>query len=436
PTSSGWFALPPTGPFLIEVSSLSANATGTYQVTLGSPATRFPANGRVTLGNGGPGLANVSMTFTRVTGSGALPDPVITDASGFWSQTGFDPGTTYRVTPSLATYDFRYPHQDFTQAATLNFPAPSTAAACDAPKSGPLAAGDCRSPYVGSGNIFADRYSFTGTAGQQIVITVTGSKGLVPQFLLIRDYDGAFWGGGSGTIVGRLPSSGWFSLPYTGAFFIEVDSLFANATRTYSVALGAPSTRFPAAGRVTSNGAAGLPNVTLTFTRVTGSGALPAPVTTDVDGYWFQTGFDPGTTYRVTPSFPSAAFTPASRDFIQATALDFSTPYTPPTTPPSTTTSSTTSTTPSTTTTTSPHTTTSTTTSTTTPTTTSTTSSTTTTRPSTTTSTTSSTTTSTRPSTTTSTTSSTTTSTTSPSTTTSSTTTSTTSSTTTSTPRS
>src|SRR5262249_58144537 len=85
--SSGSFTLPTTGTFLIEVSSLSANATGHYQVTLGSPATRFPANGRVTLGNGGPGLANVSMTFTRVTGSRAPPGPVITDASRLCAQT-------------------------------------------------------------------------------------------------------------------------------------------------------------------------------------------------------------------------------------------------------------------------------------------------------------------------------------------------------------
>src|SRR5262249_58906284 len=114
--SSGSFTLPTTGTFLIEVSSLSANATGAYQVTLGSPATRFPANGRVTLGNGGPGLANVSMTFTPVTGSGALPDPLLTDASGFWSPTGLDPRTTHSLPPSPPPHHFPHPHQDFPHA--------------------------------------------------------------------------------------------------------------------------------------------------------------------------------------------------------------------------------------------------------------------------------------------------------------------------------
>ena len=217
-------------------------------------------------------------------------------------------------------------------------------------KGGTLAAGDCRSPVIGT-TYFADRFSFTGDKDQEIVVTVTGNEGFRPGLLLIRDYDGVWYGGTIADTVARLPSSGSFSLPYTGTFFIEVYSQNSNATGAYQVTLGSPATAFPATGRVTGSGAIGVPNVTLTFTRVTGSGALPAPVSTDVGGYWFQTGFEPGTTYRVTPSFGSEVFTPANRDFVQATALNFTTPYTPPTTS-TTTTSTTTSTTSSTTTTT------------------------------------------------------------------------------------
>src|SRR5438128_7969661 len=71
----------------------------------------------------GTPLAGVTMTFSRVLGQGALPSPVQTDAGGFWSQNGFQPGTTYRVTPSLPTYTFNPPSRDFTTPAELDFAA-------------------------------------------------------------------------------------------------------------------------------------------------------------------------------------------------------------------------------------------------------------------------------------------------------------------------
>src|SRR5262249_49689157 len=159
------------------------DTTGAYQLTLGSPTTLFPVSGRVTLGTAGPGLADVTLTFTRPTGTGALPAPRTTGDDGFWFQTGFDPGSTSRLTPSGSTYDFRLPRQDFTQASVLNFYAtfiecPAftvTPIAIGETKTGTLASGDCRSPIQGA-SYFADRYSFSGTIGDQIVITAVGSK--------------------------------------------------------------------------------------------------------------------------------------------------------------------------------------------------------------------------------------------------------------------
>src|SRR5438093_13364904 len=64
------------------------------------------------------------MTFTRVLGSGPIPAAVMTDMNGDWSQGGFQPGTTYRVTPSLGMYVFSPASQDFnTINASLNFSA-------------------------------------------------------------------------------------------------------------------------------------------------------------------------------------------------------------------------------------------------------------------------------------------------------------------------
>ncbi|HYP27020.1 MAG TPA: SBBP repeat-containing protein [Blastocatellia bacterium] len=62
-------------------------------------------------------------------------------------------------------------------------------------------------------------------------------------------------------------------------------------------------------------GILGIPGVTVTFTRVSGTGALPAPVTTNAFGNWSQTGFEFGTTYRATPAKRRFTFAPTSTDF-------------------------------------------------------------------------------------------------------------------------
>ncbi len=54
------------------------------------------------------------------------------------------------------------------------------------------------------------------------------------------------------------------------------------------------------------------PGVTITFTRVAGTGVVPAPVQTDAAGQWGQIGFEEGTTYRVTPGgVQNASFMPS-----------------------------------------------------------------------------------------------------------------------------
>src|SRR5439155_22750460 len=84
-----------------------------------SASATLPLPVALPLSSMGTPLAGVTMTFSRVLGQGALPAPVQTDAIGFWSQTGFLPGTTYRVTPSLGTYTFTPPSRDFTTIGEL-----------------------------------------------------------------------------------------------------------------------------------------------------------------------------------------------------------------------------------------------------------------------------------------------------------------------------
>lgn len=83
------------------------------------------------------------------------------------------------------------------------------------------------------------------------------------------------------------------------------------------------SQSFNVSGDVTASGAA-LSGVTMTFTRISGTGAIPAAVQTESSGFWTQTGFKAGTTYRATPSKTGCRFTPAYLDFTSSnTTLDF-----------------------------------------------------------------------------------------------------------------
>jgi zinc protease len=75
----------------------------------------YSASGKITDAAGG-GVQSVKMVFTRVSGSGNLPNYVITDVKGEWWQAGFETGSTYRVTPTNQpgqSYTFTPEYRDF-----------------------------------------------------------------------------------------------------------------------------------------------------------------------------------------------------------------------------------------------------------------------------------------------------------------------------------
>lgn len=103
---------------------------------------------------------------------------------------------------------------------------------------GSLAGTDCKSRVRGV-SYLADRYSFSGTAGQQIFIFLS-SAGFDTYLYLVapnkslaaEDDDG---GGGTNS---RIPfGSGLFSLPSSGLYTIEVTSFFQNTTGNYTLSL-------------------------------------------------------------------------------------------------------------------------------------------------------------------------------------------------------
>ncbi|MBF0491776.1 MAG: thrombospondin type 3 repeat-containing protein [Deltaproteobacteria bacterium] len=75
------------------------------------------------------------------------------------------------------------------------------------------------------------------------------------------------------------------------------------------------STSYNAGGRISNSSGTAISGVTLTFSRVSGTGTLPAALQSDTSGNYSQSGFQTGTTYRVSPSKSGYTFSPTSLNF-------------------------------------------------------------------------------------------------------------------------
>lgn len=105
-----------------------------------------------------------------------------------------------------------------------------------------LGGGDGRSQIKG-GSFYADRYAFSGSAGQPLAIALTSSAFdtyvslIAPNGAVIAQDDN----GGGGTTA-RVPAGGgFFNLPASGTYTIEVTSATANATGDYLLNVSAPT---------------------------------------------------------------------------------------------------------------------------------------------------------------------------------------------------
>ncbi len=112
--------------------------------------------------------------------------------------------------------------------------------------SGSLSVGDCLSQMrlrPGNQRPYADRYSFSATAGQQLALTLSSTAFDTYLYLLgpsgtviAEDDDG---GGGHNS---RIPAgSGFFSVPSSGNYTIEVTSYAVNETGSYQLSLASGS---------------------------------------------------------------------------------------------------------------------------------------------------------------------------------------------------
>lgn len=123
--------------------------------------------------------------------------------------------------------------------------------------------------------------------------------------------------GKGGGVVHFLVAANQGTLPRTGSLRI--------AGRRVSISQPGFAPLYAVSGRVTTDTGQPIGRVTLQFSRIGGGGDLPEEVETDDQGYWAQSGFEPGTTYRVAAIRSRIQFNPAWQEFkAPGNALNFS----------------------------------------------------------------------------------------------------------------
>ncbi len=90
--------------------------------------------------------------------------------------------------------------------------------------------------------------------------------------------------------------------------------------------LQAAGTLYPVSGRVQLTPGNTQPAVTIVFSRVSGTGPVPASVQANSGGLWSQSGFEVGTRYRAIAVQGRATFSPRAHEFSASSSnLDFNT---------------------------------------------------------------------------------------------------------------
>jgi hypothetical protein len=276
PAGSGFFTLPSSGTYVIEVTSFFAGTLGSYTLRLATPCTPSAVpigvgqtmSSSLTTSDCQSPVQGSSYSADRYSFSGTAGQQVTIlltssafdtylyligpsgsviandDDGGGGSDSRIPAGSGGFSLPSSGTYIIEvtsyYAGGAGSYALSLStfIPCLATSISIGQTPSGSLSTGDCRSPIRGSG-YYADRYSFSGSAGQQVAILLASSVFDTYVYLIgpsgsliYQDDDG---GGGTNS---RIPAGGgFFVLPSSGTYIIEVTSFSNNRTGSYSLSL-------------------------------------------------------------------------------------------------------------------------------------------------------------------------------------------------------
>jgi hypothetical protein len=152
---------------------------------------------------------------------------------------------------------------------------------------GSLTNNDCRSSQ--RENTFADQYSFSGFAGEQVSIAMSSS--VLDTYLYLIGPGGALLAENDDIVPAtdrnsRIPLSGFFTLPVTGTYIIEATSYDPNTTGNYSVTFNSGTPNSVQFTQSTFNvlESDSRVNISLSRTGVTSGPAAVGYVTSDTAG--------------------------------------------------------------------------------------------------------------------------------------------------------
>ena len=133
---------------------------------------------------------------------------------------------------------------------------------------GSLASSDCRSSQ--RENSYADQYSFSGTAGEQVSVAMTSLGSTFDTYLYLLGPTGAVVAENDDIVGGvdlnsRIPVTGFFSLPVSGSYIIEATSYNPTTSGTYTLTLtsGSPNAVQLSQATFSANEGAGRMDITI-----------------------------------------------------------------------------------------------------------------------------------------------------------------------------
>jgi hypothetical protein len=176
----------------------------------------------------------------------------------------------------------------------------STPIAYGETKQGLLTRDDCLNPFR---NARADEYTFNGTAGQQISISMSSTA--FDTYLYLFGPNGSWLaedGGGDG-FNSLIPPGGFLTLPSTGTYSILASSYAPESHGAYTLTLSKRADTI--SGQVIGSGV-GQSGITVSL-----SGGASATTTTDASGNYSFVDLPAGASYTITPTDTAQySFTP------------------------------------------------------------------------------------------------------------------------------
>ncbi len=240
PVTAGWVTLATSGTYTIEATSFTAGAAGAFTLSLTAPGCSYSLTPSVLNETAQQTLRNVTVTTSAGCGWTATPNSAwISVASG---SAGSGTGTVSLQIAANAGGAARTGTVTIGgQALTVNQTGPSGCASpamgLNTPTAGAVTAGStCKALFRGT-NYNAARYSFAGTAGQQVrfvlesptldtYLYLVGPGGTI----VAEDDDSA------GNLNSAIPSlTGYVTLPETGTYTVEGTTFDAGEAGTFWV---------------------------------------------------------------------------------------------------------------------------------------------------------------------------------------------------------